>query len=70
MNLLTVLIDAIKQRKLPMIVLSRDGLSASSKCPRCKAPVNLSFGAAGEHAFECASCGERGVWNVPLMPGT
>jgi hypothetical protein len=59
MNLLTVLIDAIKQRKLPMIALSRDGLSASSKCPRCKASVNISYGAAGEQASSALPAGSE-----------
>ncbi len=62
MKLLRFLIDTIRTRQLPMFAWSREGQTAKMKCPQCKALLELSIGEQGERAFECSSCGTRGIW--------
>ncbi len=63
MSLFKVLLQAIRERKLPMFAWSRGG-SISSRCPRCRAPIALTEVAAGKHAFKCVSCGEEATWRA------
>ena len=64
MSLLKVIMQAIREWRLPMFGLSRNGV-ALSRCPRCRAPITLTKVVAGEPAFRCASCGEEAMWKAP-----
>lgn len=63
MSLLKVFLQAIRERRLPMLAWSR-GDAIRSKCPRCRAAITLSEVAPGEQAFQCPACGEQGTWKT------
>ena len=63
MSLLKVLLEAIRERKFPMIAWSGvDGIS--SRCPRCRASITLTKVAEGKQALKCPSCGEEATWKA------
>jgi predicted RNA-binding Zn-ribbon protein involved in translation (DUF1610 family) len=63
MSLLKVILQAIRERRLPMIAWS-GAEGTSSRCSRCRAPITLTRVAEGKQAFRCPSCGEEGVWKA------
>jgi hypothetical protein len=63
MSLIRVILQAIRERRLPMFGWSRNGTLHSS-CPRCRAPIMMSKIEAGKQAFTCSSCGESAVWKA------
>ena len=67
MSLLKVIVQAIRERRLPMFAWSRDG-TITAKCPRCRAPIALSKMAAEGQAFKCPACGEEATWKADASP--
>jgi hypothetical protein len=60
MRLFRVILQAIRDRRLPMFAWAGDRIR--STCPRCRAVVTLSTIATGKRAFKCPACGEEGTW--------
>jgi hypothetical protein len=67
MSFLKVLLQTIRERKLPMFAWSRGG-AIHSRCPRCSAAIKLSAISSGAQAFQCQACGEEGTWTGPTEP--
>jgi endogenous inhibitor of DNA gyrase (YacG/DUF329 family) len=61
MTLLKVIMQAIRERKLPMFGWSW-GDTISAKCPQCHAAILLSKIEAGRQSFKCPACGEAATW--------
>jgi predicted RNA-binding Zn-ribbon protein involved in translation (DUF1610 family) len=63
MSALKVLLQAIREWRLPMIAWSRHD-EMRSRCPRCGESITLSLVAVGKRAFKCPVCGEVGTWKA------
>ena len=63
MSFLKVILQAIRERRLPMLGWA-SGDVIRSKCPRCGKPIMLAKVEAGKPAFKCPACGEEGTWKA------
>ncbi|QEH34915.1 hypothetical protein OJF2_34600 [Aquisphaera giovannonii] len=63
MSLLKVIVQAIRERRLPSLGWASGGVIRSG-CPRCGEPIVLSKVEAGRPAFRCPACGEGGAWKA------
>jgi DNA-directed RNA polymerase subunit RPC12/RpoP len=47
---------------MPRLIIKNANNELETKCPRCNARITVKPIQAGEQAFECGNCGEKGKW--------